>query len=170
MTSEQPALVLYFSATIITLDGSDTNCYGEPCEPGKGYTEQSGHWDPDRSYWRVHEQRADVTPDVYPAGGHRSPARWLADRLLARLGTIASYEGGHSFYGAREAVHPGRLAGTRSQAPGAILGSGTLLGDAITASRLCTADAGARTIIAAGHAHGFTDNHVSEAAYLLGLG
>jgi hypothetical protein len=27
---------LYFSATIIILDGSDTNAYGEPCEPGQG--------------------------------------------------------------------------------------------------------------------------------------
>jgi hypothetical protein len=33
---------LYFSATIIILDGSDTNAYGEPCEPGQGYSEQSG--------------------------------------------------------------------------------------------------------------------------------
>jgi hypothetical protein len=57
---------LYFSATIITLDGSDTNAYGEPCEPGQGYSEHSGHWDPDRSYWRVHEHRDDVRPDVYP--------------------------------------------------------------------------------------------------------
>jgi hypothetical protein len=35
--------------------------------------------------------------------------------------------------------------------------------------RLRTADVGARTIIAAGHAHGFTDNQVTEAAHLLGL-
>lgn len=84
--------MLYFSATIITLDGSATTSDGEPCESGTGYTEQSGWWDSDRSYWRVHDQRANVRPDRYPAGGHRSPARWLADRLLARLGAVASWE------------------------------------------------------------------------------
>jgi hypothetical protein len=28
---------VYYRATIITLDGSDTDAYGEPCEPGHGY-------------------------------------------------------------------------------------------------------------------------------------
>ncbi len=41
---------LYFTATIITFDGCDTNAYGEACEPGHGYTERSGWWDPDRCY------------------------------------------------------------------------------------------------------------------------
>lgn len=169
MTTLPEVAVLYFSATIITLDGSATTSDSEPCESGTGYTEQSGWWDPDRSYWRVHDQRANVSPDRYPAGGHRSPARWLADRLLARLGAVASWEPTGTFYGAREAVHPGRLAGTRSDAPGALLGSGTLLGDAITGSRLRNGAAGTRTIVAVGHAHGFTDAQLSEAANLLGL-
>jgi hypothetical protein len=73
---------LYWSATTITPDGSDTNAYGEACEPGRGYTEQSGWWDPDGDFWRVHERdrRDDVRPDVYPHPGYgpglggRSPA------------------------------------------------------------------------------------------------
>jgi hypothetical protein len=169
MTTSHDGAVLYFSATIITLDGSATTSDGEPCEAGTGYIERSGWWDPDRCYWRVHDQRADVTPDRYPPRGHRSHAGWLADRLLARLGAIASWEPAGTFYGAREAVHPGRLAGTGSHAPGVLLGSGTLLGDAITASRLRNGTAGTRTIVAAGHAHGFTDADLTETAHLLGL-
>jgi hypothetical protein len=99
---------LYFSATIITLDGSDTNAYGEACEPGQGYREHSGHWDPDRAYWRVHEHRADVRPDVYPPQCGQTPAQWLAARLRERLGSIDSYDHGRTFYAAREAVHPVR--------------------------------------------------------------
>jgi hypothetical protein len=169
MTTSPAAAVLYFSATIITLDGSATTSDGELCESGTGYAEQSGWWDPDRSYWRVHDQRADVRPDSYPAGGHCSPTRWLADRLLARLGDVASWEPTGTFYGACEAVHPGRLAGTGSQAPGALLGSGTLLGDAIAGTRLRNSAAGTRTIVAAGHAHGFTEDQLRETADLLGL-
>jgi hypothetical protein len=40
---------ILYTASIVTFDGSDTNAYGELCEPGQGYTEQSGFWDPDRA-------------------------------------------------------------------------------------------------------------------------
>ncbi len=152
---------LYFSATIITLDGSDTNAYGEGCEPGKGYTEQSGWWNPDRSYWRVHAERDDVTADVYPDGEDRGPARWLADRLVARLGSVESYDDGRTFYGAFEAVHPGRLTDLAApENPGAA--------HALAFIRRGVARTGQRFLTAAGHAHGFTNSEVTEAAQLLG--
>ncbi|SRR6266540_1448813 len=152
---------LYFSATIIILDGSDTNAYGEPCEPGQGYSEQSGHWDPDRSYWRVHERREDVRPDVYPDQLGQTPAGWLADRLVERLGTIDSYDHGHTFYAAFEAVHPGTLAD--AQGP-----EGELL-STIRMKLVRGARTGQRTLTAAGHAHGFSDDELIEAAALLGI-
>ncbi|MDT5025778.1 MAG: hypothetical protein QOE61_2204 [Micromonosporaceae bacterium] len=159
---------LYFSATIITLDGTDTNAYGEACEPGHGYNEQSGHWSPDQSYWTVHLDRSQVQPDIYLDRGSRTPGQWLADRLTTRLGTLETVDG-NTFYGAREAIHPGRLTGPQSQEPGLLLGSGTLIGDALAAHRLRSATAGLRTLTAAGHAHGFTDGEIAAAANLLGL-
>jgi len=158
-----PIPVVYFTATIVTLDGSDTTADGEACEPGHGYTEACGWWDPDRVYWRVREHRDQVTPDVYPQRAGRSPARWLADRLTARLGDVESFDGGRTFYGAREAVVPGRLTGTRAQPPGAVIGGGSLLGDAVAASRLRHPSAGLATLTAAAHAHGFTTDQLAQA-------
>ena len=155
---------LYFSATIITLDGSDTNAYGEECEPGQGYRERFGHWSPDRSYWSVYPDRSQVQPDVYPERGSRTPGQWLADRL----GSIETIDG-RTFSSARQAIHTGRLTGRQSQGTGLLLGSGTLLGDAIAASRLRYAPVGLRTLTAAGHAHGFTDREIADATGLLGL-
>lgn len=161
--------LLFFSATIITFDGSDTNAYGEGCEPGQGYTEQSGRWSPDQSYWTVHPDRRQVHPDTYPHDWPRTPGQWLAVRLTARLGTVEPFDDGRTFTGAREAIRPGRLAGPRSRQPGAVLGSGTRLSDAIAASRLRPAQVGLRILTAAGHAHGFTDDDLTEAARLLSL-
>jgi hypothetical protein len=64
---------IFYTATIITLDGSDTAANGEACEPGHGYTEQSGWWDPDRAYWRVVEDRGDVTADATPTATSAIP-------------------------------------------------------------------------------------------------
>jgi hypothetical protein len=153
---------LYFSATIITLDASDTNAYGEPCEPGQGYREQSGHWDPDRCYWRVHDGRDDVRPDVYPDQSEQTSAQWLADRLGERLGNIDSYDHGHTFYAAHEAVYPGALAD--AQGPE---------GELLSTIRMTLARGAAtkwqRTLTAAGHAYGFSDDELIEAAALLGI-
>ena len=158
-----PIPVIYYTATIITLNGSDTNAYREACEPGNGYTEASGWWDPDRAYWRVYEHRDQVAPDAYPEDTRRGPAQWLADRLAARLGAVESFNGGRTFHGAREAVAPGRLTGTRAQAPGAVIGGGSLLGDALAASRLRHAPAGLATLTATAHAHGFTEQQLADA-------
>ncbi len=159
--------VIYYTATIVTGDGSDTTAYGEACEPGHGYTDASGWWDPDRSYWTVRGCRDQVSPDVYPHPARRSPAQWLADRLTARLGSIESFDGGRTFYGAREAVHPGRLTGTRADEPGAVIGGGSLLGDALAAARLRQAPVGLATLTAAAHAHGFTAAQLADADRLI---
>src|SRR5690606_33549604 len=124
---------------------------GEPCEPGHGYTEQSGWWNPDRAYWRVADDRGDVTPDVYHDGDRRSPAQWLADQLTARLGRVDNYDHGRTFSSAYEAVHPGRLTDYAEDPTAA----DPTWGHTAAAIRLRLAAKGQRTLTAAGHAHGF---------------
>ncbi len=158
---------LYYTATIITLNDSDTNSHGEPCEAGHGYREVSGWWNPDRSYWTVHTERDNAIPDVCPP--RADPVAWLVRRLHARLGDLDSFDGGHTFYGAREAIHPGRLTGVRAQQPGAVLGTRTLLGDALAAGRLRRPHPGQQTLTAAAHAYHLDDGDVYAAAVQLGL-
>jgi len=83
------------------------------------------------------------------------------------LGSIESFDGGRTFYGAREAVHPGRLTGTRADEPGAVIGGGSLLGDALAAARLRQAPVGLATLTAAAHAHGFTAAQLADADRLI---
>jgi len=165
VASDQATPALYWTATIITLDGSDTTAYGEPCEAGKGYVERSGWWSPDRSYWQVHDDRDHAAPDLYPDGDPRSPGRWLADQLLARLSAVESYDDDRTFYGAYEAVHPGRLtdlvADPTPDNPGAA--------NALAFIRQRIGRKGQRSLTAAGHAHGFTTDQILQAARLLGL-
>lgn len=161
---------LYFSATVITLSGGDTNAYGEACEPGHGYTEQSGHWSPDNpdyDYWTVHPSRADVQPDVYPDDGSLPAAKWLAEQVTTRLGDLDHIDG-HTFTSARTAIEPGRLTGPQANEPGAVSGTHTFLGDAFAGERLRIAPAGTRTLTATAHAYGFTDTELAEATRLLG--
>jgi hypothetical protein len=161
--------LIVYTATIITFDGSATTGYGEPCEPGHGYSEADGFWDPSR-YWRLEASRELVRPDVCPARC-RQPARWLASRILARLGGVDAIGGtGTSFSGCREAVYPGRLAGPAADEPGAVFGSGTFGGDVMAAERLRHPTVGLRTLTACAHASGFTTAELAQAAEFLGLG
>jgi hypothetical protein len=50
-----------------------------------------------------------------------------------------------------------------------VLGSGTLLGDAIAATRLRDGRVGLRTLLAAGHVEEFTPDELAGAAWLLGI-
>lgn len=158
---------LYYSASVITLTGGNTNAYGEACEPGHGYTEQDGFWNPDADYWTVHPSRHDGTPDIYPDDCPHDPAQWLADQITERLGDL-DYVDGNTFAGARTAIEPGRLTGPDADPPGAVAGTSTLLGDVFAEHRLRTAPAGTRTVTATAHAHGFTGTELAEAAILLG--
>lgn len=158
---------LYFSATVTTKTAGDTNAYGEPCEPGHGYTEQSGHWSPDRDYWTVYPSRDDVDPDSYPDQSPLTAAQWLAEQITDRLGNLDHIDG-HTFTSARTAIEPGRLTGPAADEPGAVAGTHTFLGDVFAAHRLRTVPAGARTLTAAAHAYGFTPAELAEAAALLG--
>ncbi|GAA1884002.1 hypothetical protein [Asanoa iriomotensis] len=160
---------VYYSASVTTQTGGDTTADGEPCEPGRGYTEQSGHWSPDRDYWTVHPSRADVDPDTYPDDSPLPPARWLADQITERLGNLDHIDG-HTFTSARTAIEPGRLTGPAADKPGAVAGTHTFLGDAFAAQRLRTAPVGIRTLTAAAHAYGFTAAELAETATLLGRG
>jgi hypothetical protein len=158
---------LYYSASVITLTGGNTTAYGEACEPGHGYTEQDGFWNPDVDYWTVHPSRDDVTPDVYPDDCPHSPAQWLAEQITERLGDL-DYVDGNTFGGARTAIEPGRLTGSDADPPGAVAGTSTLLGDVFAEHRLPTAPTGTRTVTATAHAHRFTSTELAEAAILLG--
>jgi hypothetical protein len=160
--------LIVYTATIITFDGSATTAYGEPCEPGHGYTEADGFWDPSR-YWRLETSRDQVRPDVCPTRCQQ-PARWLANRIVARLGGVDSIAGtGESFYSCREAIYPGHLTGATANEPGMVFGSGTFLGDIMAAQRLRTPTVGLRTLTAVAHASGFTTAELAQAAGHLGL-
>ena len=102
-------------------------------------------------------------PNVYPEQSGQRPAQWLADQIGERLGSVESYDYGHTFYAACEAVYPGTL--TEAQGPGGAL---------LSTIRMELARTGAtrrqRTLTAAGHAYGFADDELAEAARLLGVG
>jgi hypothetical protein len=152
-----PQRRLYFSATIITMDGSDTNAYGEACEPGHGYTETAGWWNPDDEPWSVRRHRDHARPDRFPHPAATSPARWLADHLTQRLGPVDHFDGERTFYSAEELVRDSDTAPPRSVSGGAIHDPRRVL------------PVGAQCLSAAGHAHGFTSDEIVAAVGLLGL-
>jgi hypothetical protein len=156
-------LVVY-TATIFTFDGGDTNAYGEPCQPGHGYREDSGFWDPKR-YWRVYPTRDLVRADICPARRVDRGA-WLAGRIIARLGGIDSHDNG-TFTGMREAIHPGRMTDPDSCAAGLVLGTGTFLGDVIASHHLENPQVGLRTIRICAHTEGFTETELGRAVEIV---
>lgn len=89
---------IYYTADILAPDETDTNVYGEPCEPGFGQSMESGWWNPDYDLWSVREKQSDVTPDVIDSKDAR-----LDDELLTlselvetvieeRIGSIDSFD------------------------------------------------------------------------------
>ncbi len=76
---------IYYSADVITPDGSDSDVYGEACEPGHGMTRENGWLDPDWSRDTVYESHRDVRADRYEAAWDGDPRKWLAERLATRL-------------------------------------------------------------------------------------
>ena len=95
---------VYFTGTLMTPDGTDTNCYGEPCLEGHGYTMDIGWVDPDWSLWEVQPDREDVRPDCMDADDdEQTPAEWLADVLDKRLhGVWLEWDGRDVIYDSEE--------------------------------------------------------------------
>lgn len=82
MTTRQ----IFYTADLITPDGSDTTSDGDGCEPGMGYTCESGWWSPDWSTWTVHDSQESVRPDEYDASWECvSVAEWAVGQMGIRL-------------------------------------------------------------------------------------
>lgn len=100
---------IYFTGTLITPDDSDTNVYGEPCEPGYGESMADGWVDPDWSLWTVWETREDVRPHTIDSEDLEDPEdpeefrRAILEGIGDVLGAI-DYTDGHSFYAADELI------------------------------------------------------------------
>lgn len=90
------SVLIYYTADLTTPDNTDENCYGEPCQPGYGYSLESGWLDPDWSIWEVQENREDVSPDeigpdeIEEAG---SLKKAIEEAITSRLGTLDSWDG-----------------------------------------------------------------------------
>ena len=66
----------YMTADILTPDDTDTNCYGEPTEPGHGQTLESGWIDPSWSRWTVYQEQEDVRPIAVYLSDDGTLAEW----------------------------------------------------------------------------------------------
>lgn len=87
---------IYYTAYLFTPDDSDTNVYGEPCEPGYGENVQSGWWSPDFSYWEVNESRNQAEPDIVVSDGlldEREYKELIEEVIESRIGAIDSFDG-----------------------------------------------------------------------------
>jgi len=89
---------IYYTADLYTPDDSDTNVYGEACEPGYGETMEQGWHEPDWSTWTVFETKDQVRPDTIESDDDRFDNGFTLDDLIeqditARLGAIDSFDG-----------------------------------------------------------------------------
>lgn len=124
-----------FTADVITPDGSDTNVYGEPCEPGQGDTLTQGWYDPEWSRtevfehpeyvrtYKVKRKHLDTFLDEWLGARHTDNERtWYAadaDEYTVPLGrgheiayvTIAAHRVKKRL---DHVIHTSRLAGTVS--------------------------------------------------------
>lgn len=91
---------VFYTGTIITPDGSDTNVYGEGCEPGMGARMESGWIDPDWTLWEVNEERESVCADEWSADSG-SMIEWLVSTIIGRLGYVED-NGDGTFYASHE--------------------------------------------------------------------
>ncbi len=90
---------IFYTADVIVPDGSDTDVYGEPCEPGHGAVLNMGWISPEWSRFEVHEKPEDVAPDVFePDDETDDPAEWLASQLNLRLGMVEDTTSSPTFY------------------------------------------------------------------------
>ncbi len=93
---------IYYTADILTPDGTDTNCYGDPCEAGQGYELAFGWIDLDRDSFTVQDEKTDVRPDTILSDDARFDDGYTLDELIVmdledRLGVLDSYDGGTAY-------------------------------------------------------------------------
>jgi len=93
---------IYYTADIVTYDGSDTNAYGEPCEPGYGYAVESGWIDPDYDGFTVFEEKSSVRPDTILDDDPRFDDGMDLDTIIEyviteRLGVLDSFDGSSAY-------------------------------------------------------------------------
>lgn len=75
-----------FTADLIIPNDTDTDCYGEPCEPGCGYSVQSGWWAPRFTTYAVSEDRDYADTFTYAGDDiDLSPPAWLVHTLSEYL-------------------------------------------------------------------------------------
>lgn len=96
---------IYFSATVTTLDGSDTTDDGSECEPGRGYYVEQGWVDTSWSWSEVQVgPREDAVPHVWeespfdPEDPSTDPVLWLVEEINNELGGIEEGSDGRSMY------------------------------------------------------------------------
>ncbi len=95
-------LEIYYTADIVTPDGSDTGVYG--CEPGDGVTLTSGWVDFDWSPWQVEKDAEDTRPDVAEAETVTELASLAAEMIRNRIGNPESVEPGRGTYYATQSL------------------------------------------------------------------
>lgn len=93
---------IYYTADVFTPDESDTNVYGEPCEPGHGETMESGWFDESWDAWGVHEKKSMVNPDTIETDDPRFDDGFNLDDLIVqdigdRIGAIDSFDGDSAY-------------------------------------------------------------------------
>lgn len=90
-------MILRFTADLLFSDESDTDAYGEPCEPGHGYRIESGWVDPSWSSRRVWDEPTTGTTYAGFADEGKTPGRWLADEIQAVCDSVED-NGDGTFY------------------------------------------------------------------------
>lgn len=87
---------IYYTADIITPDDTDTDTYGDECEPGDGLAIESGWYDADYSAWEVFEDQVDVRPDLIVSDALEDGAtldELIIETITSRLGVLDSFDG-----------------------------------------------------------------------------
>lgn len=101
-----------YTATIVRPDDSDTDGYGEPCEPGHGYDIVTGWLDPNSSLWDVSEERPEEPIDRIDLGDQYDREclekfggdieEMIRDRVGDVIGFIDHETGDGTYYGGTE--------------------------------------------------------------------
>lgn len=93
-------ITVQFSGDLITPDGSDTDGYGEPCEPGSGSTYASGWWAPRWTRFEVSDDPAYADTFTMPED-EEDPAVWICDTVGEYMNWSAvEWDGGETIYAA----------------------------------------------------------------------